>query len=52
MRPATPVWIMVMAFLAAVAVAAVVAVVWLRRRRGEVRGFEVRPIESEDRGGE
>jgi hypothetical protein len=49
---ATPVWFMLMALLAAVC-AVVLTVVWVvRRRRGEVRGFEVRPVEPEDRGAE
>jgi hypothetical protein len=41
---------MLVTFLAACAAVVVLAVVRGRCRRGEVRGFEVRPVESGDRG--
>jgi hypothetical protein len=47
---AIPAWIMLFVFLAACAAVVVLAVVRGRCRRGEVRGFEVRPGEPEDRG--
>ena len=49
----TPVWVRLVSGLAMVC-AVIVAVVWVvrRRRRGEVRGFEVGRVERVDRGAE